>query len=92
MKYIKRLNIDFDNWIEFNECTYLIFRNVNKFYIGYIIKKSNKYRIILLNDNDIFNINILQNINEIPSKQTNIHYKLRNTILYDDLIVKISFY
>jgi len=39
----------------------------------------------------MFNINILQNFNEIPSKQINIHYKLRNTILYKNLI-KTDFY
>jgi hypothetical protein len=107
MKYIKKLNIDFDQWdeLKLSKCTYLIFKSGYSYrlYIGYIgvtadldkklaiIKKSNKYQIILLNDNDTFNLNILQNFNEIPSKQTNIHYKLSNTILYEDLI-KTDFY
>jgi len=89
MKYINKLNIDFDQWDELNKCTYLIFKS-GSLYIGYIIKKNNKYRIVLLNTNENFGLYVIFNINEISNKQI-IKYGEIDTILYEDLI-KTDFY
>jgi hypothetical protein len=89
VKYIKKLNIDFDQWDELNKCTYLIFKS-GSLYIGYIIKKNNKYKIALLNTNEIFGLYVIFNINEISNKQI-IKYGKNDTILYEDLI-KTNFY
>jgi hypothetical protein len=87
MKYIKKLNIDFDLWEELNKCTYLIFRNSNHLFISYIIKKNNKYQIVLLNTNDMFELYVIFNIQEKQlDKQIVIKYGKIDTILYDDLI------
>jgi hypothetical protein len=92
MKYIKKLNIDFDQWEELNKCTYLIFRNSNHLFISYIIKKNNKYQIVLLNTNDMFELYVIFNIQEKQlDKQIVIKYGKIDTILYDDLI-KTDFY
>jgi len=92
MKYIKKLNIDFDQWEELNKCTYLIFNNGNRFYIGYIIKINNKYQIVLLNTNDMFELYVIFNIQEKQlDKQIVIKYGKIDTILYEDLI-KTDFY
>jgi hypothetical protein len=93
MKYIKKLNIDFDQWGELNEkCTYLIFKSGNYIYLGYIIKKDNKYRIVLLNTNDTYGLHVIDNIDKISNDQ-NIIYNINNniSILYEDLI-KTDFY
>jgi hypothetical protein len=89
MKYIKKLNIDFDKWDELkNEFIYLIFKAGNSLYIGYIIKKNNKYKIALLNTNGTYGLHVIDNIDKISNDQ-NIDYN--DTILYGDLI-KTDFY
>jgi hypothetical protein len=82
MKYIKRLNIDFDNWDELNnECIYLIFRSVNRFYIGYIINN----KVYLLNDYRSHNLRTIDNINQSFNDDSLIFYYSSNNILYKDL-------
>jgi hypothetical protein len=85
MKYIKRLNIDFDNWDELNnECTYLIFNNGYDIYFGYI---KNNY-CYLLNSPHKISLKAINNINAI-NDNTLIYYKYN--ILYKNLI-KTDFY
>jgi len=89
MKYIKKLNIDFDQWNELkNEYIYLIFKAGNFLYIGYIIKINNKYQITLLNINGIYDLHVIDNIDKISNDQI-IEYN--DNILYGDLI-KTDFY
>jgi len=90
MKYIKKLNIDFDQWSELNnECIYLIFRSSSLLYIGYIIKKNNKYQIVLLNTNEIYDLYVINNINKSIKDNNPIFYKYN--ILYKELM-KTDFY
>jgi len=95
MKYIKKLNIDFDQWGELNKgCTYLIFKSGSKIYLGYIVSKYKSYNLYLLNGTVSYNINIIHNVKKID----NIYYKKPNNrspwyngILYKNLI-KSNFY
>jgi len=52
MKYINKLNINFDEWEELNklnnECIYLLFRNTEKYYLGYFFKKNEYYYLKLV--------------------------------------------
>jgi hypothetical protein len=100
MKYIKKLNIDFDQWNKLkNECTYLIFKSSYNLYLGYIlnINKINNsyygnvvdYGICLLNHRYIHDLNVIHNIKEINDNDL-IHYN-NKTIKYKDLI-KTDFY
>jgi hypothetical protein len=95
MKYIKKLNIDFDNWGELNKCIYLIFKNGGSFYIGYINKneKSN-YSLYILNDNYQYSLKTVIFKNNIKNKsQLNNKYIFNkdNKIKYKDLI-ETNFY
>jgi len=89
MKYINKLNIDFNQWDELNnnDCIYLIFRSKFHLYLGFIIKKNNNYFIKLLNEKKLFNINVINNIISI----NNYIYYYKKNILYEDLI-KTNFY
>jgi len=79
MKYIKELNIDFDQWDKLNECTYLIFRSVNRFYIGYIINN----KVYLLNDNRSHNLRTIDNINQSFNDDSLIYYGSNNILNKD---------
>jgi hypothetical protein len=95
MKYIKKLNIDFDQWDELkNKYIYLIFKSINFLYIGYIIKINNEYRITLLNINSTYGLHVIDNIYKISNDQIIVYndrcFRSIN-ILYGDLI-KSDFY
>jgi hypothetical protein len=89
MKYINKLNINFDQWEELNKlnngCIYLVFRNTTENYLGYI--KNNK--LYLLNKPQ--QPNSLKAISNVYYTYENslIFYKYR--ILYKDLI-RTDFY
>jgi len=82
MKYINKLNINFDKWEELNklnnECTYLLFRNFEKYYLGYIVNNNNEYYINLINNkNKIikFKLFVIENItNDIDIDNINISF------------------
>jgi len=65
MKYIKKLNINFDQWneLKLNKCTYLIFNNGYVIYFGYI---KNNYCYLLNSPHKIS----LKAINNIDTKLT----------------------
>jgi len=89
MKYIKKLNIDFDQWGELNKCIYLIFRNGNHLFISYIIKKNNNFFVVLLNGDFSHNIRSIHNVNKQIKNDDIINFP--SNILYGDLI-KTDFY
>jgi len=90
MIYIKKLNIDFDQWEELNKCTYLIFKSINYIYLGYIIKKDNKYRIVLLNTNDTYGLHVIDNINRNELNNKYILYK--NSVIKYKNLIETDFY
>jgi len=87
MKYIKKLNIDFDQWdkLKDNKCTYLIFKSGYNLFLSYI-KNNNIY---LLNNPHPIILKIIENINKSINDDTLIYY--RYNILYKELI-KTDFY
>jgi len=92
MKYIKKLNIDFDQWGELNKkCIYLIFRTGLNYYLGYIKKKYNNFFVVLLNDDFLHDIRIIHNINKQIKNNYIIKFKFSSNILYKNLI-KTDFY
>jgi hypothetical protein len=98
MKYINKLNINFDKWEELNnECIYLLFRNFEKYYLGYIINNDNEYYINLINNkNKIikFKLFVIENItNNIDIDNINISFldqKFKNIKNNNILIVGID--
>jgi hypothetical protein len=96
MKYINKLNIDFNNWNELNnKCTYIIFRskglssNYNLF-IGYIKQKNNKYFFVLLNDYITYGLFVINDINNNIPYNASIYY--HNKKIKYKYLIKTDFY
>jgi len=85
MKYIKRLNIDFNDWDKIETTNkFLLFNSGNYYYLGYIYKNADTYQISLLKNLENFNINInvIKNIKFNISSSKLIHYSLNDVILF----------
>jgi len=72
MKYIKKLNIDFNKWDNYDyddKHKFLIFQSsLSTNYIGLLVRseKSVNYQIKLLSDNSEYGLNVMYELNKYP--------------------------
>jgi len=86
MKYVKKINIDFNNWEEIEDFNkFIIFRSGKYYYIGYIIVDYGEYKIILYDkEYPKYNIDVINSIMDIYPNDI-IKYNLDNGVNFVDL-------
>jgi len=96
MKYIKKLNIDFNDWdnIDDNNIKFIAFRTANCCnFIGYIIYKNSDYHLKLIESDILLTLNPIGEIKKLTDKTIFfIHDKDNLTISYKEInTYKVSF-
>jgi len=88
MKYIKKLNIDFNNWDEIEYIDkFLIFKSGKYYYIGYIIDDYDNYKLVLYDNEkhtNKYTVDVINNIVNI-NPHDKVNYNLNDSVEFVNL-------